>query len=50
MKAQSSAHAGFSYYVDKEYKDACAKLTDATALWNHEWKIACDVSGGLFMK
>ncbi|KAI7882609.1 hypothetical protein K492DRAFT_224267 [Lichtheimia hyalospora FSU 10163] len=29
-------------HTNKEYKDACAKLTDATALWNHEWKIACD--------
>jgi hypothetical protein len=30
--------------VDNEYQSACLKLTEATAIWNAEWKIACDVS------
>ncbi|KAI9263454.1 hypothetical protein BDA99DRAFT_510258 [Phascolomyces articulosus] len=27
--------------LEKEYKNACSKLTDATTVWNNEWKIAC---------
>ncbi|KAG2182406.1 hypothetical protein INT43_007336, partial [Umbelopsis isabellina] len=30
--------------LDSEYHTACLKLTEATAIWNAEWKIACDVS------
>ncbi|KAG2188894.1 hypothetical protein INT44_004034 [Umbelopsis vinacea] len=28
--------------LDNEYQSACLKLTEATAIWNAEWKIACD--------
>ncbi|KAI8343359.1 hypothetical protein BC941DRAFT_411139 [Chlamydoabsidia padenii] len=27
---------------EQEYKSACAKLADATTIWNNEWKYACD--------
>ncbi|KAI9499677.1 hypothetical protein BDB00DRAFT_866537 [Zychaea mexicana] len=27
--------------LEKEYKNACSKLADATATWNSEWKVAC---------
>ncbi|ORZ16531.1 hypothetical protein BCR42DRAFT_415250 [Absidia repens] len=27
---------------EQEYKSACAKLADATAVWDTEWKYACD--------
>ncbi|CAO3586660.1 unnamed protein product [Absidia cylindrospora] len=27
---------------EQEYKSACAKLADATAIWDTEWKYACD--------
>ncbi|KAL1935630.1 hypothetical protein VTP01DRAFT_4770 [Rhizomucor pusillus] len=28
--------------LEKEYRNACSKAAEATAVWNHEWKIACD--------
>ncbi|KAI8374153.1 uncharacterized protein BYT42DRAFT_575308 [Radiomyces spectabilis] len=28
--------------LELEYKNACLKLADATAIWKAEWKIACD--------
>ncbi|KAI7868001.1 hypothetical protein BDF14DRAFT_1798612 [Spinellus fusiger] len=28
--------------LDDEYKNACLKLAETTALWNTEWKTACD--------
>ncbi|KAI9315355.1 hypothetical protein BX666DRAFT_1961896 [Dichotomocladium elegans] len=28
--------------LDKEYRDACTKLAEATGSWNYEWKTACD--------
>ncbi|SAM01071.1 hypothetical protein [Absidia glauca] len=27
---------------EQEYKSACAKLADATTVWDNEWKYACD--------
>lgn len=38
------AHKILNDDVDNEYHSACLKLTEATAIWNAEWKIACDVS------
>lgn len=29
--------------LDLEYKNACTKLTEATAVWDNGWKYACDV-------
>ncbi|KAG0175544.1 hypothetical protein DFQ28_008875 [Apophysomyces sp. BC1034] len=28
--------------LDQEYKNACFKLAEATAVWNNGWKYACD--------
>ncbi|KAG2220323.1 hypothetical protein INT45_004008 [Circinella minor] len=27
--------------LEKEYKNACNKLANATTVWNNEWKVAC---------
>ncbi|KAI8148648.1 hypothetical protein BJV82DRAFT_664006 [Fennellomyces sp. T-0311] len=28
--------------LEKEYRNACTKLAETTAIWNNEWRVACD--------